>query len=69
MIPIRRKRLLSGLDDAEMVKGYLSGTHGEKLPVDPSYAFWHGWRNGRADFGFQEIDEAQRELCRDSCSR
>ncbi len=65
MIPIRRAHLLNTLNDDDLVAGYLAGCNGASLPANPSYSFWHGWRNGMSDFSRQPIEQSQRELCRD----
>lgn len=64
--PVRTKADLLNLDDDEVIAGYWSGRDGDPAPgSDKSRSFWHGWRNGRADGGFDPIDPAQRQLARE----
>ncbi len=64
--PIRNAEELAGLDDAEILDGYLSGRDGEPEPGgNRSFSFWHGWRTGRVDGGHDEKDAAMGELARD----
>ena len=63
--PVRSISDLDALDSDEMIAGYWAGRDGEPEPgSDKSRAFWHGWRNGRADGCHDQIDGAQRELAR-----
>jgi hypothetical protein len=63
--PIRNLSDLDMQDEHEMVRGYLSGLHGEEEPGNAySRAFWHGWRNGMTDSGRRQPDEAQGALAR-----
>lgn len=51
------------LDDGEILAGYFDGFHGSPPPgSDRSRSFWHGWRNGRIDAGYDEPDLAHRML-------
>ena len=64
--PVKTKQELDLLDQDEMVAGYLEGFVGSKEPgSDKSKSFWHGWRNGRVDGGFDEKDAAQVQLARE----
>lgn len=54
-----------GLSEDDCLAGYLAGLRDEPEPgSDKSRSFFHGWRNGRADRGHVELDEAQREYAR-----
>lgn len=69
-IPIRRAAQLDGLDDAELLEGYLDGFDGESEPGNNrSFSYWHGWRNGASDGRHREIDGAQRALAADVIAR
>lgn len=48
---------LFAMDDAEMSAGYRAGIAGEPCPDDRSRAFWHGWRCGRVDGGFDPMQD------------
>lgn len=49
----------------EVVDGYRAGYRGESEPgSDKSRSFFHGWKNGRVDGGFDQIDEHQQEFAR-----
>ena len=64
-IAIRKKTLLTNLDNEELLEGYNDGRKNEPEPKgNRSISYWHGWRNGMADAGHQEIDSAQRELAK-----
>lgn len=65
-IPIQRASQLDGLDDADLLEGYLDGKDGEPEPGNNrSFSYWHGWRNGAVDGHHREKDDAQAELARD----
>lgn len=64
--PVRTKQELDLLNNEEMVAGYLEGFIGAKEPgSDKSKSFWHGWRNGRVDGGYDPKDDAQSQLARE----
>lgn len=64
--PVRTKDDLRLLDDVEMVAGYRSGYGGDAPHgSDRSRSFWHGWRNGRVDGGYDAIDCYQIALARE----
>lgn len=51
------------LDNEMVVEGYRSGYEGDPEPGNNRCrSFWHGWRNGRVDGGFEEKDAAQTIL-------
>lgn len=62
---VKRAAVLDALDDAELVRGYMLGFDGGKLPIDANLSFKHGWRNGMSDSGRRPIDRVQRELAAD----
>lgn len=63
--PIRSIAALADLDGAEILQGYHDGLAGDGEPGDNhSLAYWHGWRNGRADRTCAP-DENQRALAAD----
>lgn len=69
-VPVSTLADLDTLDDAEVVAGYRDGLANEPEPGNSrSRSYWHGWRNGMADRGLREIDEAQRELARAAVAR
>ncbi|WP_429497063.1 hypothetical protein ACQUFY_10870 [Robbsia andropogonis] len=54
---------LSSLNDADIVDGYCAGLIGDAEPgSDKSRSYWHGWRNGMADSGRMDLDDAMRKL-------
>lgn len=54
---------LENLDKDEMMRGYWHGMDGGDEPGNSTgLAFHHGWRNGRVDGGFADLDEAQMRL-------
>jgi hypothetical protein len=56
---------LAGLDNAEVVEGYLDGADNSPAPGgNRSRSYWHGWRNGMVDGGHAAKDDAQAELAR-----
>lgn len=63
--PVRTAKELVTLDGDEMTKGYYAARKGHVLTGSESRSFVHGWRNGLADSGAIEPDEAQIELARD----
>ena len=61
--PVTTLEDLDSLDEAEILEGYLDGRAGDPEPGgNRSRSYWHGWRNGAADYGHRPIDAAQREL-------
>lgn len=63
--PVSTLADLDTLDEAEILEGYRDGLANEPEPGgNRSRAYWHGWRNGMADRGIRQIDDAQRELAR-----
>lgn len=51
------------LDESEMLLGYMDGFDGLPCPASArSRSFFHGWRNGMADAGHIEADDAQHAL-------
>lgn len=51
------------LDDGEVLAGYFDGFHGRPPPGSHrSRSFWHGWRNGRIDAGYDAPGLAHRML-------
>lgn len=68
--PVRTKIDLDGLDENEMVSGYLAGQENSPEPGnDKSRSYWHGWRNGMVDFGHMKIDSAMAQLAREVVGR
>lgn len=60
--PVTTLEELDGLDDEEMVEGYLDGFKGGGEPGgNHSKAYWHGWRNGAGDRN-HTTDTAQQRL-------
>lgn len=65
-LPIRKKRLLEHLDDAEVLEGYRDGSKNDPEPhSNRSYSYWHGWRNGMVDGGYKTKDKSQQALAHD----
>lgn len=65
-VAITKAADLDTLDDAETLEGYRDGRAGDPPPGDNrSFSYWHGWRQGSADGGHREHDEADRLLARD----
>ena len=50
------------LNEAEILIGYMDGMAGLVGEKDITRSYWHGWRNGAADAGFIEPDQAQQQL-------
>jgi ribosome modulation factor len=64
--PVSTKSDLECLDEDEMVSGYRDGLNGGSEPgSDKSRSYWHGWRNGMTDKGFNPGDEAQASLAQE----
>lgn len=64
--PVRTVAELNMLDQDEITQGYRDGKAGEPEPGNNrSRSYWHGWRNGAADGGHREIDDAQQGLAHD----
>lgn len=60
--PVRTLEDLNSLDAMEILEGYRSYEAGDPEPgPNRGRAFWHGWRNARAD-KTGETDEAQKAL-------
>lgn len=69
-VPLRTAEETDTLDDSDLIAGYFDGRAGEPEPGDNhSLSYWHGWRNGAADGGHRENDDAQRALARDYLAR
>lgn len=63
--PVVSAEELETLDSAEVLEGYQDGLAGDDEPGDNrSKAYWHGWRNGRAD-RTGKPDASQIALVRD----
>lgn len=57
---------LSKLNEIEILEGYRAGIDNQPAPgSDKSKSFWHGWRNGMADMGRIEMDDAMIRLARE----
>ena len=64
--PIRTVEELDALDNDEIAEGYMDASDISVEPGDNrSLSYWHGWRNGRVDNGFEQPDEAMAALVRD----
>ena len=64
-IPVQTLEELDGLDERDMMHGYLAGYRGAPEPsIEMNRAYWHGWRNGMVDGGRMAKDEAQAILAR-----
>lgn len=64
--PVKTILDLQNLDDNDIICGYMAGISGTSEPgSDKSRSFWHGWRNGRVDGGFNEKDEFQSQLAKE----
>ncbi len=64
-VPVRTAKELATLNGDEIEKGYFAGRDGQALTWSESRSYIHGWRNGVADAGVVQPDEAQIELVRD----
>ena len=62
-------RFLESLDSEACVDGYTAGFDGWPVQQGADESWIHGWRNGRADAGLDEVSEAQRFLARVVISR
>lgn len=62
--PVTEVRELCGLDDDQVLGGYMAGFRGDPEPVASvfSRSWWHGWRNGAVDGGHRDKDAAQAIL-------
>lgn len=61
--PIKTVADLNNQDESEILLGYFSGGNGDPEPGSmKSRSFWHGWRNGMADYRHMKIDDAQVAL-------
>lgn len=66
--PVETVEDLNGLDDDEMLEGYMYGLNNDAEPgSDKSRSFWHGWRNGAVDSKRKEIDGHQMRLAEAIC--
>ena len=64
--PVTTAAELDALDDADILEGYHDGRAGDPEPGDNrSKGYWHGWRNGRCDGGYEQPDAQMIELIRD----
>lgn len=63
--PITDLSVLDEQDERDMVSGYWAGFRGDGHEPGSEFnrAYWHGWKNGMADSGRMNIDEAMRNLC------
>ena len=69
-VPIDTASQLQFLDNTQVLAGYLAGLQYSPLPpLDCSYSYWHGWRNGQVDGGWMQKDEAQAALAHDVLSQ
>jgi len=64
--PVRTMADLNGLNEDDMVEGYLSAERGDPEPGENrGRSFWHGWRNRMIDMGELPPDEAGTQLARE----
>lgn len=65
-LPVYTLADLDSLNQEDVIEGYRDGRANEPAPGDNrSRAYWHGWRNGQADGGYTEPDQAQQDLARE----
>jgi hypothetical protein len=60
--PVRFVHELRRLDGGDVLSGWQAGMSGQPCSEDRSRSWWHGWRRGRIDAGFDNPAPDQKAL-------